>query len=409
MIDSIIALIERWELDFHGSHGEDAYMGRDEQGNYVHFDDHRIALTTLLERCDKLHAELERMADITENRLLENTALLQRCEKAEAEAERIKAINVKHCEAVNTLVVDGSRWQTKAETAERERDQARKALREMFCPRPCNGRPDDFDAGDCVDAGECGCAASGGLTGENADSASETIQKIRDCFKDTPLVHSRGAIELEILLAAADARIAELEAERDLADKSDMSARDLLNDVEAKLETAEAERDEFEQSLQSQCKSTADAWERAEFLLKENHGLGDEICALSERAEKAEARAESILAEALDWKGMYLVSAKNYDEMQGRAWKAEHNLENMRTSYVADNHLIVDIKRQLADARKALTELQEDKVEGLEADLDNAIETAFKRGAVEWTKLNYPEHYKRLSSSATLSTGRESE
>jgi hypothetical protein len=38
-----------------------------------------------------------------------------------------------------------------------------------------------------------------------------------------------------------------------------------------------------------------------------------------------------------------------------------------------------------------------DKIEGLEADIDNAVETAFKRGATEWTRLNYPEHYKRLT------------
>lgn len=37
-----------------------------------------------------------------------------------------------------------------------------------------------------------------------------------------------------------------------------------------------------------------------------------------------------------------------------------------------------------------------DKIEGLEADLGSAVEVAFKRGATEWVRLNYPEHYKRL-------------
>lgn len=32
-----------------------------------------------------------------------------------------------------------------------------------------------------------------------------------------------------------------------------------------------------------------------------------------------------------------------------------------------------------------------DKVEGLNADLYCAVEVAYKRGAVEWTRLNYPE------------------
>lgn len=37
------------------------------------------------------------------------------------------------------------------------------ALRGMFCPRPFNGRPDQFDVGDCYDAGECGCIAGAAL------------------------------------------------------------------------------------------------------------------------------------------------------------------------------------------------------------------------------------------------------
>ncbi len=35
----------------------------------------------------------------------------------------------------------------------------------------------------------------------------------------------------------------------------------------------------------------------------------------------------------------------------------------------------------------------EDKVEGLLADLDAAIEVAWKRGAHDWVRLNYPKHY----------------
>jgi hypothetical protein len=38
-----------------------------------------------------------------------------------------------------------------------------------------------------------------------------------------------------------------------------------------------------------------------------------------------------------------------------------------------------------------------DKVDGLEADLDNAVEVAWKRGAHEWTRLNYPKHYARFT------------
>lgn len=42
------------------------------------------------------------------------------------------------------------------------------SLRDQFCPRPCNWRPSEFDVGDCVDAGECGCSARSALANEEA-------------------------------------------------------------------------------------------------------------------------------------------------------------------------------------------------------------------------------------------------
>ena len=50
-----------------------------------------------------------------------------------------------------------------------------------------------------------------------------------------------------------------------------------------------------------------------------------------------------------------------------------------------------------AEAGKPV-EWLEDKVEGLQADLDSAVEVAYRRGAVEWTLLNYPDHFARLAS-----------
>lgn len=44
----------------------------------------------------------------------------------------------------------------------------------------------------------------------------------------------------------------------------------------------------------------------------------------------------------------------------------------------------------------AVADKAEDKIEGLQADLDAAIEVAFKHGAKEWVRLNYPDHFKRL-------------
>lgn len=34
-----------------------------------------------------------------------------------------------------------------------------------------------------------------------------------------------------------------------------------------------------------------------------------------------------------------------------------------------------------------------DKIEGLEADLESAVKVAFRRGAHEWVRLNYPAIY----------------
>ena len=44
---------------------------------------------------------------------------------ARAERDRVAAINVKHCEAVNTLLVDGARLEDRAKAAEAERDRLR--------------------------------------------------------------------------------------------------------------------------------------------------------------------------------------------------------------------------------------------------------------------------------------------
>lgn len=50
--------------------------------------------------------------------------------------------------------------QSELASLRRELEEARGALRQMRCPRPCNHQPEDLDAGDCIDAGECGCIDS---------------------------------------------------------------------------------------------------------------------------------------------------------------------------------------------------------------------------------------------------------
>lgn len=54
------------------------------------------------------------------------------------------------------------------------------------------------------------------------------------------------------------------------------------------------------------------------------------------------------------------------------------------------------IRDEIEYALNAERERWEDKVDGLSSDLTSAVEVAFKRGATEWTRLNYPEQYTRL-------------
>ena len=51
-------------------------------------------------------------------------------------------------------------------------------------------------------------------------------------------------------------------------------------------------------------------------------------------------------------------------------------------------------------AGEVLEELS-DKIEGLEADLDSAVEVAYKRGATEWVRMNYPDKYVSLKAQET--------
>ncbi|MDW9481780.1 hypothetical protein GOB57_24330 [Sinorhizobium meliloti] len=52
-------------------------------------------------------------------------------------------------------------------------------------------------------------------------------------------------------------------------------------------------------------------------------------------------------------------------------------------------------------------EIQEDKIEGLESDLESAVQVAYDHGAEEWARLNYPSWMERLE--ANKRTAREVE
>jgi len=49
---------------------------------------------------------------------------------------------------------------------------------------------------------------------------------------------------------------------------------------------------------------------------------------------------------------------------------------------------------------KSMTQKENrDKIDGLEADLEDAVHTCYRHGAVDYVKLNYPEIFKKLETS----------
>lgn len=72
--------------------------------------------------------------------------------------------------------------------------------------------------------------------------------------------------------------------------------------------------------------------------------------------------------------------------------KAPPNPEDMVAVEATDFALVLMERYTLLSANR----MQAGKIEGMESDLFLAVETAYKRGAVEWTRLNYPAYYERL-------------
>lgn len=63
-------------------------------------------------------------------------------------------------------------------------------------------------------------------------------------------------------------------------------------------------------------------------------------------------------------------------------------------------HLTADEARQIAACIREMLEVENDAIqkrEGLEEDLYQAVLVAYRRGAVEWTMLNYPQWINAIS------------
>ena len=71
--------------------------------------------------------------------------------------------------------------------------------------------------------------------------------------------------------------------------------------------------------------------------------------------------------------------------------RAEHAEMKLAGAIRAKDELL-----DLLSAEQKKSDLAIGKVEGLESDLYNAVQTAYHRGAVDWVKWNYPKYYDQL-------------
>jgi hypothetical protein len=93
---------------------------------------------------------------------------------------------------------------------------------------------------------------------------------------------------------------------------------------------------------------------------------------------------------------LYIVLVKN-DIVSG-SFDEYDDLEDVDTEK-ADRIIQEAIKCLYQNHIKEDTRLEEalDKIDALEAKLSNAVATAYDRGAIEWTKLNFPVLYERMT------------
>lgn len=69
-----------------------------------------------------------------------------------------------------------------------------------------------------------------------------------------------------------------------------------------------------------------------------------------------------------------------------------HDSEQARVSAIT--HAVMNVAGILLAVQKV--EIEEDRIDGLESDLESAVQVAFNHGAEEWARLNYPSWIDRL-------------
>ncbi len=98
------------------------------------------------------------------------------------------------------------------------------------------------------------------------------------------------------------------------------------------------------------------------------------------------------------------------NEILDRAEAAEAEVKRLtesRNGYKRGRDSIQSEYDRLRASHSAEVEALNDKIDGLSADLDSAVDVAFSRGAHEWVRMNYPDRFEKLSHTALASTGGE--
>jgi hypothetical protein len=76
-------------------------------------------------------------------------------------------------------------------------------------------------------------------------------------------------------------------------------------------------------------------------------------------------------------------------------WPIVHTLEDLCRDW--DGREMADGEETRVTIHCDIIRAAIDKIEGLDADLDSAVEVAWKRGATDWVRMNYPKHYERFT------------
>ena len=77
--------------------------------------------------------------------------------------------------------------------------------------------------------------------------------------------------------------------------------------------------------------------------------------------------------------------------------RAEHAEMKLAGAIKAKDELL-----DMLSAEQKKSDLAIGKVEGLESDLYDAVQTAYHRGAVDWVKWNYPKYYNQLKHTSPM-------